>query len=135
LLSAAALLATLHTRSLRLFAPADGPATPNSAFLPSQVLVTLALSSAKIGCPAAGRGIIEEWLACRASNTTATSTVLVTAEDGYEKVLEVYVLNILPALGEWAYAKQFLGYEAELPVQSREVRNREPLRFTLVANL
>ena len=120
LLSAAALLATLHTRSLRLFAPADGPATPNPAFLPAQVLVTLALSSAKIGCPAAGRGIIEEWLACRALNATA----LVTAEDGYEKVLEVYTLNILPALGEWTYARQFLGYETELPAQSREVRNR-----------
>ena len=116
LLSSAALLASLHTRSLRLFAPADGPA-PNSALLPPQVLVTLALSSAKIGCPAAGRGIVEEWLACR------TPTVTATAEDGYEKVLEVYLLNILPALGEWVYAKQFIGYETELPVQSREVRH------------
>jgi hypothetical protein len=123
LLSAAALLATLHTRSLRLFAPADGPTTPNPAFLPAQVLVTLALSSAKIGCPAAGRGIIEEWLACRASNPPVANAAVVTAEDGYEKVLEVYTLNILPALGEWAYARQFLGYETELPVQSREVRN------------
>jgi hypothetical protein len=120
LLSAAALLATLHTRSLRLFAPADGPATPDPAFLPAQVLVTLALSSAKIGCPAAGRGIIEEWLACRTSNAAAVNSAAVTAEDGYEKVLEVYILNILPALGEWAYARQFLGYETELPVQSRE---------------
>ena len=58
LLSAAALLTSLHTRSLRLFAPADGPATPNSAFLPAQVLVTLALSSVKVGCPAASRGIV-----------------------------------------------------------------------------
>jgi len=116
LLSAAALLATLHTRSLRLFAPADGPA-PHPAFLPPQVLVTLALSSEKIGYPAAGRGIIEEWLACR------TSTLPATAEDGYEKVLEVYLLTILPSLGEWAYAKQFIGYEAELAVQSREVRS------------
>jgi hypothetical protein len=123
LLSAAALLAFLHTRSLRLFAPADGPATPNSAFLPAQILITLALSSAKIGCPAAGRGIVEEWLACRALNTTATTTAAVTAEDGYEKVLEVYILNILPALGEWAYARQFLGYETELPALSREVRD------------
>jgi hypothetical protein len=116
LLSAAALLASLHARSLRLFSPADSPAS-NPAFLPAQVLVTLALSSAKIGCPAAGRGIIEEWLACRTPITAATG------EDGYEKVLEVYILNILPALGEWAYAKQFLGYETELPVQSREVRH------------
>lgn len=49
---------------------------------------------------------------------------MVTAEDGYEKVLEVYILNILPTLREWAYARQFLGYETELPVQSREVRDR-----------
>lgn len=124
LLSAAALLASLHTRSLRLFAPTDGPA-PNSAFLPPQVLVTLALSSAKIGCPAAGRGIVEEWLACRTLNTTAT------ADEGYEKVLEVYLLSILPALCEWVYAKQFIGYETELPVQSREVRHhaRAPPQF------
>ncbi|KAH8987079.1 hypothetical protein EDB86DRAFT_2809173 [Lactarius hatsudake] len=113
LLSGAALLATLHSRSVRLFAPADSPA-PNPAFLPSQVLVTLALSSAKIGCPAAGRGITEEWLACRLPSARP--------EDGYEKVLEVYCLSILPALGDWAYARQFLQYETELPAQSREVR-------------
>jgi hypothetical protein len=116
LLSAAALLTSFHTRSLRLFTPADGPA-PNSAFLPPQVVVTLALSSAKIGCPTAGRGIVEEWLACRTSSSTPT------ADDGYEKVLEVYLLSILPTLGDWAYAKQFIGYETELPVQSREVRH------------
>jgi hypothetical protein len=124
LLSATALLASFHTRSLRLFAPANGPA-PNSAFLPPQVLVTLALSSAKIGCPAAGRGIVEEWLACRTPNTAAT------AEDGYEKVLEVYPLSILPGLGEWTYAKQFIGYETDLPMQSREVCHsvRAPPQF------
>ena len=127
LLSATALLASLHTRSLHLFAPADGPAL-NSAFLPPQVLVTLALSSAKIGCPAAGRGIVEEWLACRTPNIAAT------AEDGYEKVLEVYLLSILPTLGEWTNAKQFIGYETELPVQSREERHpaRAPPQFLRV---
>ncbi|KAH9055186.1 hypothetical protein EDB87DRAFT_1642581 [Lactarius vividus] len=113
LLSGAALLATLHSRSVRLFAPADSPA-PNPAFLPAQVLVTLALSSAKIGCPAAGRGITEEWLACRLPSAVS--------EDGYKKVLEVYCLSILPALGDWAYARQFLQYETELTAQSREVR-------------
>jgi hypothetical protein len=111
-------------RSIQLFAPADGP-TPNPAFLPAQVLVTLAHSSAKIGCPATGRGIIEEWLACRVPTVAA-------AEDGYEKVLEVYCLSILPALGEWTYAKQFLGYETELPAQNREVciRVRHPMLRT-----
>ncbi|KAF8269900.1 hypothetical protein EI94DRAFT_1659481 [Lactarius quietus] len=110
LLSGAALLATLHSRSVRLFAPADSP-TPNPAYLPSQVLVTLGLSSAKIGCPAAGRGIIEEWLACRIPAGVP--------EEGYERVLEVYCLSLLPALGEWTYAREFLQYETELPDQSR----------------
>ena len=119
LLSGAALLATLHSRSVRLFAPADSP-TPSPAFIPAQVLVTLALSSAKIGCPAAGRGIIEEWLACRLPAALP--------EDGYEKVLEVYCVSILPALGEWAYARQFLQYETELPVQSREVYMRSSVQ-------
>ncbi|KAI0303561.1 hypothetical protein B0F90DRAFT_1706852 [Multifurca ochricompacta] len=113
LLSGAALLAALHTRSVRLFTPADGPA-PNPAFLPAQVLVTLALSSVKIGCPTAGRGIIEEWLACRLP-------AALPENDGYEKVLEVYCLNILPALGEWVYAREFLKYVTELPPQSKEV--------------
>jgi hypothetical protein len=112
LLSGAALLATFHSRSVRLFAPADSP-TLNPAYLPAQVLVALALSSAKIGCPTAGRGIIEEWLACRFPAAAP--------EDGYEKVLEVYCLSILPALGEWTYAREFLQYETELPAQSREV--------------
>ena len=112
LLSGAALLATLHSRSVRLFAPSDSP-TPSPAYLPAQVLVTLALSSAKIGCPSAGRGIIEEWLACRLPPAVP--------EDGYEKVLEMYCLSILPTLGEWAYAREFLQYETELTAQSREV--------------
>ncbi|KAI9453332.1 hypothetical protein F5148DRAFT_1329406 [Russula earlei] len=123
LLSAAALLASLHSRSVRLFAPRDRP-TPNHACLPAQVLVTLALASARIGCPAAGRGIIEDWLACRTPATTPA-----TSKGGYEKVLEVYLLNILPTLGEWTYATQFLGYENELPVQSREPAYRVLIPF------
>jgi hypothetical protein len=113
LLSGAAFLTSLHSRSIRLFAPRDGP-TPNPAFLPSSVILTLALSSAKIGYPAAGRCIVEEWLACR-------PPIDVSIDIGYEKVLDVYCLTILPALGEWTYAKQFLAYETELPVQNREV--------------
>ncbi len=73
----------------------------------------LAPSSAKIGCPAAGRGITEEWLAC--------GLPAAVPDDGYEKVLDVYCLCILPALGDWAYVGQFLQYETELPTQSREV--------------
>ncbi|KAI0246991.1 hypothetical protein BJV78DRAFT_1285909 [Lactifluus subvellereus] len=93
LLSGAALLATLHTRSVRFFAPAD--AASNPTFLPAQVLVTLALSSAKIDSPRGGG----------------------SSRSGARGVLSC--LSILPALGEWTYARQFLGYETELPARAR----------------
>jgi len=60
-------------------------------------------------------------------NATAANTASATAEGGYEKVLEVYILNILPALGEWVYARQFLEYKTELTVSATTVH--------LVANL
>ncbi|KAI9449110.1 hypothetical protein BJY52DRAFT_272582 [Lactarius psammicola] len=41
--------------------------------------------------------------------------------DEYEEVLDVYCLSILPAVGDWAYARQFLQYETELPAESGEV--------------
>ena len=62
LLSGAASRYARHT----LYPPlrAGGRSHPNSAFLPIQVLITLTPPSANVGCAAAGRGIIEEWLAC-----------------------------------------------------------------------
>lgn len=41
--------------------------------------------------------------------------------DGYDKVLELYCLHILPKLDQWDYTEEFLEYESELPVQRREV--------------
>ena len=42
--------------------------------------------------------------------------------EGYENVLDVYCTNVLPALEEWDYAKDFLQYETELDASRREVR-------------
>jgi hypothetical protein len=42
-------------------------------------------------------------------------------EGGYDKVLEIYCLHILPKLGQWDYAKEFLQCESELSESRREV--------------
>ncbi|KDQ57137.1 hypothetical protein JAAARDRAFT_157256 [Jaapia argillacea MUCL 33604] len=112
LLSPQSLLTALHTRSLRLFTPSSPPQKPNPAFLPPQVLVTLVLGCLKLECEEVGRGMIDDWLARRGEG--------LKDEDGYEKVLEVYCLHVLPRLGEWEYAKDFLQFENELPIEKRE---------------
>lgn len=120
------LINTLHERSLALFTPTSHPQKPNSAFLPSQVLITLVLSSMKLDCADVGRGMIEDWLARRGQFDESE----VDAE-GYEKVLDMYCLHVLPRLEEWDYAKEFLHYEGELPQDKREV-SRTSFYFLII---
>ncbi|KAI6025922.1 hypothetical protein F5J12DRAFT_454734 [Pisolithus orientalis] len=105
---------TAHARSLSLFTPSSLPRRPSSAFLPHQVLITLAASSLKVNCPAVGREIVEDWLGNRGQYDYIPST-----REAYEKVLELYCLYILPALQEWEYSKEFLQFEIELPHEKR----------------
>lgn len=123
--SSQSLITASYTRSLALFTPASSNSqknTLNAAFLPPQVIITLVYASLKLNCPDVGRVVIEDWLARRdpsSSNSSASSQE--TEGDGYEKILELYCLNILPKLEQWEYAKEFLDYEGELTVHSREV--------------
>ncbi|KIM84801.1 hypothetical protein PILCRDRAFT_87202 [Piloderma croceum F 1598] len=107
------LLTTLHQRSLALFTPT--PTNPSSAYLPSQVLITLVLSSMKLNCAAAGRTFIEDWLGKSPGGGGG---------EEYEKVLDIYCLHVLPRLEEWDYAFEFLQYENELAPQKRQVTRR-----------
>ncbi|THH15340.1 hypothetical protein EW146_g5124 [Bondarzewia mesenterica] len=112
MLSPQSFVSALHARSLQLFTRAD---RPDAAYLPSQVLVTLALASMKTNCPLLGRAMIEEWLARRGqSSPYGYEAVGGQRTDGYEKVLDIYCLNVLPMLAEWDYAEEFLEYETEL---------------------
>ncbi|KAF8843717.1 hypothetical protein BDN67DRAFT_1008664 [Paxillus ammoniavirescens] len=104
-----AFVITSHARSLSLFTPSSLPRKPTSAFLPHQVLITLVASSMKVDCPALGREMTEDWLSNRGQYDFVPST-----GEAYEKVLELYCLHVLPRLGEWDYAKEFLRYESEL---------------------
>ncbi|KAF8440361.1 hypothetical protein L210DRAFT_3401364 [Boletus edulis BED1] len=116
LLSPQSFVATSHARSLALFTPSSLPRTSTSAFLPYQVLITHIGSSLKANCPAAAREIIEDWLSNRGQYDFIQST-----GEAYEKVLELYCLHVLPRLEEWDYAKEFLTYEVELPLNKRTV--------------
>ncbi|KAI0067261.1 hypothetical protein BV25DRAFT_1769538, partial [Artomyces pyxidatus] len=112
ILSGASLISSLHARSIRLFSPG---AEVDAAYLPAQVVVTLALASIKVFAPTVGRSLVEEWLSRRIQWQDPSG------EDSYEKVLDVYCLSILPLLDEWEYAGEFLSYESELPQESKQV--------------
>ena len=113
-----ALVTTIYSRSLSLFTPSGtkGKTTLNAACLPPQVLTTLVYSSLKLGVPDVGRMIIEDWLSRRDPQDDG-----VRNRDAYDKVLELYILHILPKIGQWDYAKEFLEYESELPAARRDV--------------
>ena len=117
-----ALISASYSRSLTLFTPTS-QSTSNSAYLPSQVLITLLCSSLKVDCPDVGRAMVEDWLARREPHYHSNDCTDAEPDaDGYEKVLELYCLHILPKLEQWDYAKEFLQYEGELLVDRREVR-------------
>lgn len=120
--SSHALMTRMYQRSLTLFTPASGSsksvASANVVYIPPSVLNTLVYASLKVNCPDVGRVIIEEWLAHRHGRLSSNHT----HHDAYKKILAIYCLQILPALEQWDYAKEFLDYESELSPRSREVR-------------
>ncbi|TFY74273.1 hypothetical protein EWM64_g9739 [Hericium alpestre] len=117
-LSSASLVTGMYTRSVQFFQP-NSTSSYQRVWVPWQVIVTLVLASVKTGCPDIGKGMVEEWLSRRGSDTSEGSGQADDAE-GYEKILETYCLNVLPALEEWDYASDFLEYENELDIQTKE---------------
>ncbi|PPR03900.1 hypothetical protein CVT24_008092 [Panaeolus cyanescens] len=117
-----ALANAIYSRSLALFTPCEGnphKAVLNAAYLPLQVLTTLVYCCLKLDAADVGRVIVEDWLARREPKYSLDSTQEPEGL-GYDKVLELYTLHILPRLEQWDYAKEFLDYENELPAHRRE---------------
>ncbi|KAJ8072905.1 hypothetical protein PM082_016464 [Marasmius tenuissimus] len=110
------LVKDMYNRSLASFST-DKTST-SIVFLPVQVVSALVYSSLKVDAPQVGRELIEEWLA-RRGNRLGYHPPSTPEEDGYEKVLELYCLQVLPKLEEWDYATEFLQYESELQPESR----------------
>jgi hypothetical protein len=122
------LLATVHGAGDKDLPPAlrDAAALPGPALAeemrtacahlfagrpPAPVAHTLAVAALRLGAPGAARDAVEAWLAHRADEDG----------EGSAKLVEVYVLHVLPRLGEWEYAHEFLAYEREMPAERREV--------------
>lgn len=127
MMSGPSLIATLHTRSVRLFTPTLSGHKPKSAYLPAQILITLVLSSLKLECPDVGRNMIEDWLAQREVVDHIRNDL-----EGYEKVLDLFCLHVLPRLHDWEYASDFLEYESVLASTTRTVRSLST--FRLISN-
>ncbi|KAF5341747.1 hypothetical protein D9611_001462 [Ephemerocybe angulata] len=120
------LMTSIYTRSVALFTPTNATSQKfgsHSAYLPPTVLITLLYSSLKLECPEIGRRMTEEWLSRRESPMLLNGSAHPgddSEEGGYDKVLEIYCLLILPKLGQWDYAKEFLQFESELSEPRRE---------------
>lgn len=114
-LTAQNLVAEMHLRSVRLFTPQGS--NPSAAYLPAQILVALIFSSLKLHCPEKGRSIIEDWLAQRRHPLESQGS----DPEGYVRIVELFCLQVLPRLHDWEYAEEFLEYERELPLETRQV--------------
>ncbi|KAK1235343.1 hypothetical protein PQX77_001432 [Marasmius sp. AFHP31] len=110
------LVKDMYNRSLASFS--NNIASTSTVLLPVQVVSALVYSSLKVDAPQVGRELIEEWLA-RRGNRLGYHPPSTPNGDGYEKVLELYCLQVLPKLEEWDYATEFLQYESELQPESR----------------
>ena len=108
------IVSEMHARSMQLFTPTG--MRPRAAFLSAQIITTLALASLKLDCAESSRNMIEDWLAQRGQIEYLQDDIV-----GYEKVLDLYCLHVLPTLRAWDYAHDFLEYEEELPPISRHV--------------
>ncbi|KAG7451305.1 uncharacterized protein BT62DRAFT_1071880 [Guyanagaster necrorhizus] len=128
-----ALMTRMYQRSLTLFTPASGSsksvAMANVVYIPPSVINTLVYASLKVNCSDVGRVIIEEWLAHRHGRLSTIHTHY----DAYKKILAIYCLQILPALEQWDYAKEFLDYESELSPRSREYLQSSLARLCIQA--
>lgn len=123
----------MHARSLHLFTP-ENRGKPNAEFLPPQILVALVLASVKLDCVQIGREIIEGWLPLRSQpgyENTKEERQVKEDDEGYEKVLEMYCLHVLPRLDDWDYAREFLRYESELSHDRRMVRRLDTYHVIL----
>ncbi|EIN09962.1 hypothetical protein PUNSTDRAFT_66832 [Punctularia strigosozonata HHB-11173 SS5] len=121
MLSAPALVSQLYHRSVQLFTPAQA-VSPNPGFLPAQILLTLVLSALKLSCADGGRTMAEDWLSRRVEVDTTASD-----EEGYRKVVEIYVLEILPRLEQWGYAREFLAWQRELSPEVKQASRQSSL--------
>lgn len=81
------------------------------------MVVTLVIACLKLNVPEVGKGVVEHWLSGRGG----LEENVPEGDGGYEKIIELYCLHILPRLEEWSLAAEFLQYEGELDDTKKQV--------------
>lgn len=134
-------LQKLHSNSLRLFTPTtaqesssrqaqgDEEFTANIGNVPDQVVFLLIVSALKLDELRVAKEWIEDWLVRRDPSSTSDSPPNTTVDGpngkeqmtSYEKIVDVYVLHVLPRLGLWDDATEFLRYETEMNESVKQV--------------
>lgn len=112
----------LHSQSLTLFNPQN--TLPSIGKVPDQVVLLLVVSAVKLGEVQLAKEWVEDWLVRRdtsgmSSNTTTTEGV--ATPTSYERIVDVYILHVLPRLGLWDDATEFMRYESEMNEVAKEV--------------
>lgn len=83
------------------------------------------MSSLKLDEVRVGKEWVEEWLVSRRPSSDPEPTETpdgILPMTSYERIVDVYLLHILPRLGLWDDAFEFLKYEAEMRPEVKEVR-------------
>jgi hypothetical protein len=112
----------LHSQSLGLFNPAN--TLTSIGKVPDQVVLLLVVSAVKLGEVQLAKEWVEDWLVRRDSSSVISSNST-TGESAtptsYERIVDVYILHVLPRLGLWDDATEFMRYESELSEGAKAV--------------
>jgi len=112
----------LHSQSLSLFNPTN--TLPSIKKVPDQVVLLLVVSAVKLGEVHLAKEWVEDWLVRRDVSggvSSISSTGESTTPTSYERIVDVYILHVLPRLGLWDEATEFMRYESEMGEGTKEV--------------
>ncbi|KAL1915971.1 uncharacterized protein VTP21DRAFT_6359 [Calcarisporiella thermophila] len=90
------------------------------SFIDSELVVVCVLLSLNENVPVVGREIVEAWLASL-PDEEMEKMENGQEREGYEKIVELFVLHVLARLEEWDYAKEFLHYNEVISPDKKKV--------------
>ncbi|KAG9055683.1 hypothetical protein FS842_001490 [Serendipita sp. 407] len=116
----------LRSQSLKLFTPVGAVASISN--VPDTVVLLLIVSALKLEEVNTAKDWVEEWLMSRNPQREDTIDPQINASDAtnsppmtsYERIIDIYVLHVLPRLDLWDDAVEFLRYESEMREEVKE---------------
>ncbi|KIM33288.1 hypothetical protein M408DRAFT_326063, partial [Serendipita vermifera MAFF 305830] len=105
--------------------------------VPDQVVLLLVVSAVKLGEVHLAKEWVEDWLVRRdvsSVNSSSPTTTEPATPTSYERIVDVYILHVLPRLGLWDDATEFMRYESEMGESAKErmlqALNAQHLQYT-----